>query len=197
MPTGHSTRRPSDPAARHVAGRPTTACRPGGTRYSRRMAAPRSLSLTLPSPEAAAALARRLAHDLRPGDTLLLEGPVGAGKSHFARALIAELLPGPEDIPSPTYTLVQTYEGRSGPVWHADLYRLGDPGELIELGLEEAFGTAICVVEWPECLGDLAPPSALRLRFATGGSPEERRLDLSWTDDDWTHRLERIADADA
>ena len=68
----------------------------------------------------AAALARRLV----PGDTVLLEGDVGAGKTHFARGVILALLDVPEDIPSPTYTLVQTYDGRTGEIWHADLYRL-------------------------------------------------------------------------
>ena len=70
--------------------------------------------------------------------TLLLDGPVGAGKSHFARALIRARLQNPaEDVPSPTFTLVQTYEG-SPPIWHADLYRLTDAAEIDELGLTDA-----------------------------------------------------------
>ncbi|RBI84710.1 tRNA (adenosine(37)-N6)-threonylcarbamoyltransferase complex ATPase subunit type 1 TsaE [Rhodosalinus halophilus] len=148
----------------------------------------------LASPDATAALARRLAPRLRPGDSLLLEGPVGAGKSHFARALISALLTEPEDIPSPTYTLVQSYAGRTGPIWHADLYRLGDASELAELGLDDAFGTAICLVEWPERLGDAAPEGALRLTFAPGEAAEERRLTLTWEDPRWDDRLKGLRD---
>ena len=158
------------------------------------MTAPDGVTLHLPSPEATDALARRLAARLRPGDTLLLEGPVGAGKSHLARALITALLDVPEDIPSPTYTLVQTYAGRSGPIWHADLYRLGDPDELAELGLEEAFGTAICLVEWPERLGAAAPAAALTVTLAPVEDGAARRATLMWSAGDWAARLEDLRD---
>ncbi|WP_375174034.1 tRNA (adenosine(37)-N6)-threonylcarbamoyltransferase complex ATPase subunit type 1 TsaE [Pseudooceanicola sp.] len=128
------------------------------------------------SPDSTGELARRIGAGLTPGSTLLLEGPVGAGKTHFARALIQSLLLTPEDVPSPTFTLVQTYDGRDGEIWHADLYRLTSPDEVIELGLEEAFDTAICLVEWPDRLGPLAPPGALTLRFAAEGEAV-RRID--------------------
>ena len=84
-----------------------------------------------------AALARMLAATARPGDTILLDGPVGAGKTHFARAFIrARQGEAAEDVPSPTFTLVQTYDDPMGTeIWHADLYRLTDPSELDELGL--------------------------------------------------------------
>jgi len=121
------------------------------------------------SPEETGDLARRIGAALRPGATLLLDGGVGAGKTHFARALIQSLLLSPEDVPSPTFTLVQTYDGRSGEIWHADLYRLSSPDEVVELGLEEAFETAICLIEWPDRLGELAPPDALTLRFVADG----------------------------
>lgn len=158
------------------------------------MTARAGVTLHLPSPGATDALARRLARRLRPGDTLLLRGPVGAGKSHFARALIIALLDVPEDIPSPTYTLVQTYAGRSGPIWHADLYRLGDPGELAELGLEEAFGSAICLVEWPERMGEMAPGGALTVELAPVADGAARRATLTWSDGDWATRLEDLRD---
>ena len=103
--------------------------------------------LILASPDATAALARRFGTVLRAGDTLLLQGDIGAGKSYFARALIQSLQDIPEDVPSPTFTLVQTYDTRLGELWHADLYRLGDPGEVEELGLTEAFTSAICLIE--------------------------------------------------
>lgn len=121
------------------------------------------------SPEETGDLARAIAARLRPGDTILLDGPVGAGKTHFARCLIQSLLDVPEDVPSPTFTLVQTYDTSSGEVWHADLYRLGHPEEVVELGLEEAFESAICLVEWPDRLGELTPAGALHMTFAAQG----------------------------
>ena len=92
-----------------------------------------------------ACLARVLAALLGPGDSVLLDGPVGAGKTHFARALIrARQGDAAEDVPSPTFTIVQTYEDAAGTeIWHADLYRLIDPAELFELGLEDAMPEAI------------------------------------------------------
>lgn len=151
-------------------------------------------TVSLASPDATCALARALAPRLSVGDVLLISGPVGAGKTHFARCLITSLLPCPEDVPSPTYTLVQTYAGRKAEIWHADLYRLNDPGELLELGLGDAFTQAICLVEWPEALGDLAPRNALSLSLSPGATEQERALRLSWTDAAWTTRLRGIAD---
>ena len=145
----------------------------------------RTLTLHLDSPEATHGLARALAARLKPGDTLLLSGPVGAGKTHFARGLILSLLEEPEDIPSPTYTLVQSYEGAAGEIWHADLYRLTDVTEVIELGLTDAFETAICLVEWPDRLGDLAPADALTLAFRDGAGDDGRDVTLTWSDPRW------------
>lgn len=139
------------------------------------------LRLHLSSPEATAAFARRLASRLRPGDTLLLEGPIGAGKTHFARALILERLARAglsEDVPSPTYTLVQTYDDGVAEIWHADLYRLTDPSEVAELGLSEAFDTAICLVEWPDRLDPTDAPRALRLQFEGGHRDDARDVTL-------------------
>lgn len=139
------------------------------------MSAP--LVLTLPDADATAALAARIAPHLRPGHVILLEGPVGAGKSHFARALIQSLLAAEgrqEDVPSPTFTLVQVYETRAGEVWHADLYRLNDPAEAVELGLDEAFERAICLVEWPERLGSFAPEGAMVLALSYADAAEGR-----------------------
>lgn len=136
--------------------------------------------LHLPDPAATDALARRAAAVLPRGATLLLSGPIGAGKSHFARAFIRARLGETGDIPSPSFTLVQTYEGAEEEVWHADLYRLTHPDEVLELGLDAAFGQAICLVEWPERLGDLAPQGALRLTLAPQG--EGRLACLSGAD---------------
>lgn len=110
-------------------------------------------------------LAHQIAPRLKPGDTLLLEGEIGAGKSAFARAVIRTRLGRMEDVPSPTFTLVQTYEDKAGEIWHCDLYRLTHPDEALELGLDEAFETAICLIEWPDRLGQETPSDALHLAF--------------------------------
>lgn len=141
--------------------------------------------LSLPSPDATCALARQIGAGLRPGDVLLLSGGIGAGKTHFARCLIQSLLLAPEDVPSPTFTLVQVYDTASGELWHADLYRLTGPDECVELGLSEAFDSAICLVEWPDRLGDLTPADALHLSFAAGSAEEARQLTLDWTAERW------------
>ena len=126
--------------------------------------------LALDGPDATDALGGRLAPHLRPGDAVLLEGPLGAGKSHLARAVIRARTSPHEEVPSPTYTLVQTYEARDGAeIWHADLYRLSGPEEVEELGLLDALASAICLVEWPDRLGPLAPPDALTLSLAPRG----------------------------
>lgn len=140
------------------------------------------LTVTLESPEATAAFARRVAPALGAGDVLLLAGEIGAGKSHFARALIAERLAAVgmvEDIPSPTYTLVQSYEAADLPIWHCDLYRITEPIEAVELGLWDAFETALCLVEWPERLGDQTPKNAAYLHFAQGVHPDQRILRIA------------------
>lgn len=145
----------------------------------------RSTRIDLPSPEATAELARALGRTLTAGDVLLLDGGIGAGKTHFARSLIQSLQDALEDVPSPTYTLVQVYDTRGGELWHADLYRLTGPDEVVELGLAGAFETAICLIEWPDRLADLGPPDALTLRFTDGPGDEARRLTLTWTAPRW------------
>jgi tRNA threonylcarbamoyladenosine biosynthesis protein TsaE len=163
------------------------------------MRGPFPLHLDLPSEAATAALAERLAHGLRAGDTLLLSGPIGAGKTHFARAAIKARLRAAgrdEDVPSPTYTLVQTYDDGRDEIWHADLYRLPGPADAVELGLDAAFGTAIVLVEWPDRLGDLAPASALSLAFAPGPTEGARRLTLTSGDPRWADRLALAGAAD-
>ncbi len=150
------------------------------------------LSLSLADPDATAAFARRMGDLLGPGDTVLLEGDVGTGKTHFARALIQSLLDVPEDVPSPTFTLVQTYETQKGEIWHADLYRLTSVLEIEELGLTDAFDSAICLVEWPDRLGRLAPKNALTLSLLAGPGPDARRLTASWEQPDWGIRLKAL-----
>lgn len=151
-----------------------------------------SLILSLPDAEATAALAGRLAPYLKAGDTLLLSGDIGAGKTTFARALIRARLGNPaEDVPSPTFTLVQTYDDGTTEIWHCDLYRLTDPQEVLELGLDDAFQTAICVIEWPDRLGPDAPSDALCVKFTAAADHHE----LSLTGGPrWQNLLERVND---
>jgi tRNA threonylcarbamoyladenosine biosynthesis protein TsaE len=135
----------------------------------------------LPTPEATDRAGAALGAQLRPGDAVLLRGDLGAGKSALARACIRALQAEDgreeEDIPSPSFTLVQVYDSARGDIWHVDLYRLGGPDGCAELGLEDAFETAITLVEWPERLGPLRPARRLdlTLEFAEtkGGALEE------------------------
>lgn len=141
------------------------------------MTQPAPLSLNLPDASATEALGRRLAGLARPGDAILLEGPIGAGKSCLARAFIRARLGRDEEVPSPTFTLVQVYEADGVEIWHADLYRLSHPDEVWELGLDDAFRTAICLVEWPDRLGRHVPENAVHLRLEAAG--EGRRAQIS------------------
>lgn len=144
--------------------------------------------LFLPDPAATDRLAQAFARHVRAGDTLLLDGQIGAGKTHFARALIQCFVS--EDVPSPTFTLVQTYDAPKFEIWHADLYRLTHPDEAVELGLTEAFETALCLVEWPERLGADRPKQALTLRFSVLESG--RNVVALAEDPAWAARLKGV-----
>ena len=143
------------------------------------------------SPDETRAFAAAFGARLVPGDVILLEGGIGAGKTHFARSLIQSLLTDPEDVPSPTFTLVQVYDTPNAEIWHSDLYRLTDPNEAIELGLEEAFETGICLVEWPDRLSDLAPADAITLSFAPEAE-NTRHMTAQWQDAKWQSRLKGL-----
>jgi len=109
----------------------------------------------------------------------------------LARALIQSVQDIPEDVPSPTFTLVQTYDTRIGEIWHADLYRLTGPDEVIELGLEDAFETAVCLIEWPDRLGDLTPENGLTLDISVTGA-DARQITLASNDPTWPARMTAI-----
>jgi tRNA threonylcarbamoyladenosine biosynthesis protein TsaE len=141
-----------------------------------------SRPFALPDLAATAGLAAALAALLRAGDALLLEGPLGAGKTAFARALLRAATGDPAlDVPSPTFTLVQEYDTRLGPVTHYDLWRIDGPAALEELGWDLA-RDGIVLVEWPDRLGPLRPPDALTLTLAPGAAPDARTATLAWSD---------------
>jgi tRNA threonylcarbamoyladenosine biosynthesis protein TsaE len=126
--------------------------------------------------EATRALGARLAGEARRGDVFALGGGLGAGKTTLARGFIRALTTPDEEVPSPTFTLVQVYETRKGMVWHFDLYRLEDPEEAWELGIEEAFADGISLVEWPERLGALLPARRRQVALEIAGERRRARL---------------------
>jgi tRNA threonylcarbamoyladenosine biosynthesis protein TsaE len=133
--------------------------------------------LTLPNEAATEALAASLAAKARPGDVLLLSGPLGAGKTSFARAFIRARAGDQKiEIPSPTFTLLQTYDTPAGPIAHYDLWRLTDHRAMEELGWDEA-QNGIVLAEWPDRLGPLTPPDALHITISL--IPEGREISLS------------------
>lgn len=130
----------------------------------------------LPDEDASARLGVAVAKALRPGEAVCLTGPLGAGKSTLARALVRALTTPDEDVPSPTFTLVQFYEGPRLSVAHFDLYRLSDPDEAYEIGLDEALDDGAAVIEWPERLGDRLPADRLDIDIAFDGDGRRARL---------------------
>lgn len=112
------------------------------------------------------------------GDVFMLHGPLGAGKTEFSRAFIRHLTGNDDlEVPSPTFTLVQTYETNKAPIWHFDLYRLEDPQEIYEIGWEEALSDGILLIEWPERLGTLMPAVRKEI-IITPTSDESRKIEL-------------------
>ncbi len=148
--------------------------------------APPAHTLTLDDLDATEALGRAVAGALRPGDSVLLDGPLGAGKTSLARALLRTACRDPAlEVPSPTYTLVQGYDSPLGPILHFDLWRLDGPAALDELGWDEA-REAIVLVEWPDRLGALRPADALAIDLRPSG--EHRRASLAG----WPTRLDAM-----
>lgn len=136
----------------------------------------RAVTVELADAEATQALGARLAGALQIGDVVLLRGDLGAGKTTLARGLVSAWTGVDEDAPSPTYTLVQVYEGPRGPLWHMDLYRLRDAEEALELGLEDALAEAVTVIEWPERLGAFAPADRLIVGLEPHGAGRRAHL---------------------
>lgn len=151
---------------------------------------PKPRRLTLDGEEATAELAAEIASLAEDGDVIALSGELGTGKTTFARAFLREWGVR-EEIPSPTFTLVQTYELEAGTVWHFDLYRLENPDDALELDIEDAFTEGISLIEWPERLGAYLPWERLDLRFAIGEREDVRRVEIEGTDE-WADRLTEL-----
>jgi tRNA threonylcarbamoyladenosine biosynthesis protein TsaE len=141
---------------------------------------PDPVIISLPDLAATEALARRLASVARSGDCFLLEGPLGAGKTALARAFLRAAAGDPEmEVPSPSFTLVQTYDTKVGPVFHYDLWRLDGPNSLEELDWEDALD-AIVLVEWPERLGSRTPGGALTISLQFGNGEAREATITGW-----------------
>jgi len=149
------------------------------------------LAMSAPTPTRMDQIGRALAAGLTAGDTVALSGPLGAGKSHLARAVIrARLDDQNADVPSPSYTLVNIYDAAGGEIWHADLYRIADPAELTEIGLDEATGNHIVLIEWPERWTGLP---ARRLDIAiTPDASDGRDLDITAHGPGWQGVLDAL-----
>ncbi len=153
------------------------------------------ISLALPDLAATAALGRHVAALLRAGDVVALKGDLGAGKTTLARAIIAALSLDATEVPSPTFTLVQTYPVTlaEGPaeLWHFDLYRLDRSEQIYELGLEEALSGAVSLIEWPDLVERLLPRAKLLTISLTAGSAGERSATISGGAA-WDERLDML-----
>lgn len=149
-----------------------------------------SFRITLADEAATARLAGRLAKLARIGDMLALAGDLGSGKTSFARAFIRALGHPDEEVPSPTFTLAQSYDTEAGTIWHFDLYRLSGPEEAAELGLDEALGSGISLVEWPERLGRMDVPGRLDVALSQPpGAEEDARIATLTPGAGWIPRL--------
>ena len=130
----------------------------------------------LPDADATARLGAAIAAALKPGEAVCLTGPLGAGKSTLARGLVRALTRPDEDVPSPTFTLVQFYDGLHFPLAHFDLYRLERPDEAFEIGLDEALEDGSAVIEWPERLGGRLPVDRLDVDIVMRGDGRTARM---------------------
>lgn len=154
------------------------------------------IMVELADESATAALAAKLAAAARPGDVIALKGVLGSGKTTFARAFINARAAKLEDVPSPTFTLVQAYafddRGGAVPVYHFDLFRIKDAAETRELGLDDAFADGISLIEWPEKLNGWLPDDHVEITLDQGPTPDSRRARLVGFGS-WRQRLAAVA----
>ncbi len=153
----------------------------------------RTIELTARGEAGTAAVAAVVAKACGAGDVIALSGVLGSGKTVFARGFVRSFTVSDEEVPSPTFTLVQIYPTDTAQIHHFDLYRLEDAEEAWELGIEDAFAEGISLIEWPERLGALLPAERLDIAFGIpdDGDPEIRRLRLRGGSS-WRDRLESV-----
>ncbi len=149
---------------------------------------PPVIDKALPDEAATKALARSLARIAAKGDVFALSGDLGTGKTVFARAFILARSGADEEVPSPTFTLVQTYDLPGAMVYHFDLFRISDASETFELDIDDAFSEGISLIEWPERMAGLLPEARLDLDFAYGEVPDARRVRITGHQG-WPERL--------
>ena len=154
---------------------------------------PASIHLELPDEAATEAFAGRLAGLLRASDFVGLGGVLGAGKTTCARLMIAALAGHGMEVPSPTFTLVQSYDFDGFTLWHFDLYRIETPEEVLELGFDDALADGVALVEWPERLGPMLPATRLDVMLSQGPSPDARVAEIT-AHGDWRERLANLRD---
>lgn len=147
-------------------------------------------TVTIADEAAISALARAIAILARPRDVITLAGTLGAGKTAFARAFIAARGGGAE-VPSPTFTLLQVYDTADAAIYHFDLYRLENPEDAFEIGIEDAFADGISLIEWPDRLGRYLPRERLDITINQGTRETERRFDFA-ASANWIDRLNEI-----
>ena len=131
---------------------------------------------------------------LKPVDTLLFFGDIGSGKTFFVRGTIQKMMKSQgilvEEVPSPTFTIIQVYDSLSPPVWHLDLYRLSDPDEIIELSMDDILETGICFIEWPEKMGFFLPKRNISITFDyLAKDYYNRKISIEFNGSDWEHIL--------
>ena len=136
------------------------------------------LKFILPAEKDTVEFGRRLAHMARKGDVFALFGTLGMGKSVLARAFIQELT-GAAEVPSPTFTLVQSYEAPDFEIYHFDLYRLKSPEEIFEIGMEEALYDGVSLIEWPEKMGGYLPQGAFQINIANHAQGRELSIETA------------------
>lgn len=150
-------------------------------------------TLNIENEKGLAVLAAALSLCLKTGDVVTLAGGLGAGKTAFARALINTLSPAPEEVPSPTFTLVQTYDFEKLSIWHFDLYRLAEKElDILELGWDEARRSGVSLVEWPDRLGSLLPKDRLEINIDFIKGSENSRVFTLIPHGSWVRRLEGV-----
>jgi len=144
-------------------------------------------TVTVADEAATGALARAIAALARPRDIITLTGTLGAGKTSFARAFISAQ-GGGEEVPSPTFTLLQVYDTAEAAIYHFDLYRLESPEDAFEIGIEDAFADGISLIEWPDRLGRYLPRERLDVKINQGTHETERRFEFA-ASATWIDRL--------